>query len=246
MRKPRPSRWSNRSILAEIKAGAKSRRLAPEAAGSGVRCEDVHPRPDGVVGPRDPDEERRVSDEQPQHEPPLVAPGATSGSASDGAAASPAPPWTGQGGPGLPPPPAYGSPTGRPLHKPGTVPLRPLTLSDFFDGAFTTVRRNPRSTIGMGALVTAGFMLLPIVVSLAIGLSGGLDGARLSATSGSSEPSASTFVLYGVSGDLQHLRAARQRGGRRARRAGGHPRRDRGEGDHLRARGAGCAGDSPR
>ena len=39
------------------------------------------------------------------------------------------------------------------------VPLRPLTLTDFFDGAFTTIRRNPRATIGVAALVTAGFMV---------------------------------------------------------------------------------------
>lgn len=157
-------------------------------------------RSGGAVGRPDPDEECRVSDERPQHESPLVAPGATSGAASEVAGASSATPWADQSGPGLPPPPAYASSTGRPLHKPGTVPLRPLTLSDFFDGAFTTVRRNPLSTIGMGALVTGGFMLLPILASLALGLAGGLNGAMLSADTARTTPGASTFVLYAVSG----------------------------------------------
>lgn len=70
----------------------------------------------------------------------------------------------------------YAAPLGRPLHKPGTVPLRPLTLSDFFDGAFATIRRNPRSTIGMGALVTTGFMLVPIIGALVLAGTGALTG----------------------------------------------------------------------
>ncbi|MDQ6642651.1 MAG: hypothetical protein M3Y66_09185 [Actinomycetota bacterium] len=66
---------------------------------------------------------------------------------------------------------------GRPLHKPGTVPLRPLTLSDFFDGAFATIRRNPKSTIGVGALVTTAFMLAPIFGALLLAGTGQLTGA---------------------------------------------------------------------
>ncbi|RLV50627.1 hypothetical protein D9V37_01255 [Nocardioides mangrovicus] len=46
------------------------------------------------------------------------------------------------------------------------MPLRPLTLGDFFDGAFGTVRRNPRATIGLAALVLAVAMVIPIVFSV--------------------------------------------------------------------------------
>jgi hypothetical protein len=56
------------------------------------------------------------------------------------------------------------------------VPLRPLTLTDIFDGAFTTIRRNPKATIGVAALVTTGFMLLPVLITVALGLTGQLGG----------------------------------------------------------------------
>ncbi|MGI9156874.1 MAG: hypothetical protein ACR2FG_09590 [Marmoricola sp.] len=60
------------------------------------------------------------------------------------------------------------------------MPLRPLTLADFFDGAFATIRRNPKATIGMGALVTTAFMLVPIIGALVFAgtgqLTGGLGG----------------------------------------------------------------------
>lgn len=78
----------------------------------------------------------------------------------------------------------YAVPLGRPLHKPGTVPLRPLTLADFFDGAFSTIRRNPKATIGVGALVTTAFMLVPIIGALVLAGTGQLNGA-LDGSSGS-------------------------------------------------------------
>ena len=37
--------------------------------------------------------------------------------------------------------------------KPGCVPLRPLTVSDILDGSFQTIRRNPRSTLGLSAVI---------------------------------------------------------------------------------------------
>lgn len=36
---------------------------------------------------------------------------------------------------------------------PGCVPLRPLTLSDILDGSFQTIRRNPRATLGLSAVI---------------------------------------------------------------------------------------------
>ena len=95
----------------------------------------------------------------------------------------------------------YAVPLGRPLHKPGTVPLRPLTLADFFDGAFSTIRRNPKATIGVGALVTTAFMLVPIIGALVLSGTGQLNGA-LDGSSGSGGPTfgdVSVVVASGVS-----------------------------------------------
>lgn len=71
-----------------------------------------------------------------------------------------------------PPPPDAGTPWGPPVQQPGVVPLRPLTLGDIFGGAFTTVRRNPKATVGLAALVTFAFMLVPILATLMMGLTG--------------------------------------------------------------------------
>ncbi|MEP6815560.1 MAG: hypothetical protein ABI873_08435 [Marmoricola sp.] len=116
----------------------------------------------------------------------------------------PAPGWppAGAGAPGGPYAGQYAVPLGRPLHKPGTVPLRPLTLTDFFDGAFATIRRNPKATIGVGALVTTAFMLVPIIGALVLAgtgqLSGGLDGS--STSGGPTFGDVSVVVASAVSG----------------------------------------------
>jgi hypothetical protein len=56
-----------------------------------------------------------------------------------------------------------------PVHQPGVVPLRPLTLGDIFGGALKTIRHNPKATVGMATLVTFGFMLIPIVSTILLG-----------------------------------------------------------------------------
>lgn len=74
------------------------------------------------------------------------------------------------------PPPTYAYPDGMPVaHKPGAIPLRPLVLSDIFDGAFRIIRYNPRATIGAAVLVSAVAMIVPIVAGLASGSTGGLS-----------------------------------------------------------------------
>jgi hypothetical protein len=60
------------------------------------------------------------------------------------------------------------------MHKPGIVALRPLKLGDMFDGAFTAIRQNPRSMIGMAAVVMTWFLLLPTGISLALAAAGRL------------------------------------------------------------------------
>ncbi len=53
--------------------------------------------------------------------------------------------------------PPYGtSPYGQwvpPAPKPGIIPLRPLNVSEILDGAFTALRRNPKATLGLSAIV---------------------------------------------------------------------------------------------
>jgi hypothetical protein len=73
------------------------------------------------------------------------------------------------GYPGAPPPPGYPGagvpplmpPAGRrpdPYYdrlapRPGCVPLRPLGVGDILDGSFAVMRRNPRATLGLSALI---------------------------------------------------------------------------------------------
>ncbi len=94
----------------------------------------------------------------------------------------PPPGWV----PPVPPPHAapggaYGTPVspyggyGPPVHKPGVVALRPLTLGDLYDGAFKTIRRNPQAMVGLAALVTTVFMLVPVVLTLALAALGELS-----------------------------------------------------------------------
>ncbi len=78
----------------------------------------------------------------------------------------------------MPPGPA---PWGPPVHQPGVVPLRPLTLGDIFGGALQTVRANPRATVGIAAVVTFGFMLIPILATVVLGATGGMPSYDLTA-----------------------------------------------------------------
>jgi len=50
-------------------------------------------------------------------------------------------------------------------HKPGAMPLRPLSLGDMYDAAFRIIRFNPKATVGSAVLVTAVAMLIPVVVT---------------------------------------------------------------------------------
>src|SRR5664280_1741721 len=44
-------------------------------------------------------------------------------------------------------------------HKPGIVPLRPLQLGDILDGAIKAIRFNPKSMVGLSAIVLAVFLV---------------------------------------------------------------------------------------
>ncbi len=50
-------------------------------------------------------------------------------------------------------------------HKPGAIPLRPLTLGEIYDGAFRIIRFNPKATVGSAVLVASITMMIPVVVT---------------------------------------------------------------------------------
>src|SRR5690606_4503205 len=73
---------------------------------------------------------------------------------------------------GYPPPgygpPGYGPPPGPPppVIKPGVVPLRPLGLSEMFNGAVAYVRANPKATLGLTTIVVVAAQVLSLLLSL--------------------------------------------------------------------------------
>ncbi len=90
--------------------------------------------------------------------------------------------------PGQPPlgQPGYGAPqyNGAPQGmygqnlKPGIIPLRPLSLGEIYDGAFTSLRRDPKTMLGLIAIVVAvftfafgivGYLVAPWIRSTAFG-----------------------------------------------------------------------------
>lgn len=77
-----------------------------------------------------------------------TTPGGSSPDDRDPAGSDPGPGWS-----TAPPRPAwahYSAPPAAP--RPGVVPLRPLTVGELLDGAFTTIRRYPAATLGLAAL----------------------------------------------------------------------------------------------
>jgi hypothetical protein len=45
------------------------------------------------------------------------------------------------------------------------IPLRPLGVSEILDGAFTAIRRNPRATLGVGAIIMTIYGLLAAAIA---------------------------------------------------------------------------------
>lgn len=76
--------------------------------------------------------------------------------------------------PGYGPPPGYGPSPGPqygrpPLSpggtKPGIIPLRPLTLSDIFNGAVGYIRKNPKATLGLTAIVVVVMQIISLIAT---------------------------------------------------------------------------------
>jgi hypothetical protein len=101
------------------------------------------------------------------------------GERSDGAVPYPSYPPPGYGHPGYPPPgygpPGYGPPVYGPLPdlKPGIIALRPLNLSDIFNGAFAYVRANPKATLGLTTIVVVIAQLFALVLQISPLIAGG-------------------------------------------------------------------------
>ncbi len=69
--------------------------------------------------------------------------------------------------PSYPPPPGYGvpQPPVRAPWAPGIIPLRPLSLSDIFNGAALYIRANPRAALGLTAIVVVVTQLISLAAS---------------------------------------------------------------------------------
>ena len=78
-------------------------------------------------------------------------------------------PPPGYGPPAYPPPgygpPGYGPPVA-PALRPGVIPLRPLSLSDIFNGAVAYIRANPKATLGLTTVVVVVAQLLALILSV--------------------------------------------------------------------------------
>ncbi len=98
----------------------------------------------------------------------------------------PPPGWPGHApswGPGYASPPGY--PAGQhpplaPLWQPGVIPLRPLSLSDIFNGAVGYVRSHPKPTLGL----TTCIVLITTVIGFFTGLAATRIEGDLSALAG--------------------------------------------------------------
>ena len=79
-------------------------------------------------------------------------------------------PAPGYGPPGGYPPPGYGppgyGPPVAPALKPGVIPLRPLSVSDIFNGAVAYIRANPKATLGLTTVVVVIAQLLALILSV--------------------------------------------------------------------------------
>nr|WP_255525247.1 hypothetical protein [Mycolicibacterium sp. BK634] len=102
-------------------------------------------------------------------------------------------PPPGYGPPGYPPP---GYPPPMPMApKPGIIPLRPLSLSDIFNGGVGYIRANPKATLGLTTVVVVITQMIALALQLGplIAL-----GAKVGSEAGD-EVSTPVLVGYGLS-----------------------------------------------
>jgi hypothetical protein len=68
--------------------------------------------------------------------------------------------------PGYGPPPGYGQAAVPGALKPGIIPLRPLTLSEIFNGSVSYVRTNPKATLGLTAMVVVVMQIISLAATV--------------------------------------------------------------------------------
>lgn len=111
----------------------------------------------------------------PHHYPPPGAPPPEDPPASIAPAPPGAPHAPAQApAPAVPRAPQSWQHLGGAFHRPGAIPLRPLTLGSMYDGAFRIIRYNPKATVGAAVLVTAVAMLIPVIVTVLVTFVGGV------------------------------------------------------------------------
>src|SRR5262245_34462557 len=111
-------------------------------------------------------------------------------------------PGYGQPGAGYGAPPGGWAPPPQ-APKPGVIPLRPIAVGEILDGAFTSIRRNPKATLGIAAVVLtiSGIITTTLEVLLLsqLGLNTGTDqtltGAQLAGMLAVAVPSGLTALL---------------------------------------------------
>jgi hypothetical protein len=81
--------------------------------------------------------------------------------------------------------------------KPGIIPLRPLTVGEILDGAFSTLRRHPKATLGLSAVVAC------IQQALTLGVRAGLG--TLDTSAGFLGTTSGTSVAVNLTGTLLSL-----------------------------------------
>ncbi len=144
----------------------------------------------------------------PGYPPPGYPPPGYTGYPPPGYPPYPPPGYQGYPPPGYPgypppgyPPPGYGAPPPMPpAIKPGVIPLRPLTLTDILNGAFSYIRTNPKATLGLTTIVVVIAQLIGLVLQIgplaAMGELGVLRGEEAStgALVGSSASSIASMI----------------------------------------------------
>ncbi|WP_156887132.1 hypothetical protein [Nocardioides sp. CF8] len=93
----------------------------------------------------------------------------------------------------------------RAAHKPGAIPLRPLSLGDMYDAAFKIIRFNPRATVGSAILVAAVAMTIPLLATAALGAALDLSMADGTFTTSDDPASMSGEDIAGFMGVLGSL-----------------------------------------
>jgi hypothetical protein len=97
--------------------------------------------------------------------------------------------------------------------KPGVIPLRPLSLSDIFNGAVAYIRANPKATLGLTTVVVVATQLIALVLTIGpFAFTGELDptftgeqlstgallGSSISSLAGAGATGLSSILLSGL------------------------------------------------